>query len=136
MKVWLAKVSRAGKSGLIPTDDESRALLNRMAEGECAEVEIVRPRSLSWHRMYFGICSTIGKNQDPPRDVSSIDYEVRILAGHYEVMYVQGHEVFVPKRIAFHKMDGDEWAEYWQRAEMAIRERFGNEYVQEARNAA
>lgn len=131
MKLWLAKVRRGDKVGLIPTDDQSRAVLSRMGDGECAEVELVRPRSLQWHRMYFGICREIGQNQDPQRDESSIDNELRVLAGHYDVMYVAGHEVRVPKRIAFAKLSGDEWAELWPSLELAIRERFGGEYLQE-----
>lgn len=90
MKLWLAKVQRDGKVGLIPTDDIARAVLARMEDGEFAHVELVRPRSVPWHRMYFGICRSIGENQDPKRDEGSIDYELRILAGHYDVMHV-GH---------------------------------------------
>lgn len=132
MKLWLAKVRRDDKLGLIPTDDESRAALGRMADGECAEVEIVRPRSLPWHRMYFGICREIGKNHDPVRDEASIDHELRVRAGHYDVMWVDGHEVRVPKRIAFAKLDGNQWAELWPSLEMAIREHFGEEYIRES----
>lgn len=131
MKAWLAKVSRGKKVGLIPTDDAGRAIIDRMEVGECAEFSIVRPRSVPWHRMYFGICRAIGENQDPPRDESSIDYELRILAGHYEVMYIDGHEVRVPKRIAFEKLTGDEWADLWKSIEQAIVVRFGPEYVLE-----
>lgn len=172
MRAWLAKVSRGHRVGLIPTDDPGRELLRKMAEGECAEFTSIRPRSLPWHRMYFGICRMIGENQDPPRDESSIDYELRILSGHYEVMRVgenpgvdllrrvhtiaakllpsllrkqfealieqlaKGAEVRVPKRIAFDKMDGDEWAEYWRKVEQAIVARFGSEYIVEIGRAA
>lgn len=132
MKIWVAKVSRENKVGLIATDDDGKRLLNRMGDGECAEIEIVRPRSLQWHRMYFGICRTIGQNQDPPRDEASIDYELRVLAGHYDVMFVGGHEVRVPKRIAFAKLSGDQWSELWPSLELAINERFGEGYVGEA----
>jgi len=129
MKLWLAKVEREGKLGLIPTDDHSRALLGRMANGECAEFDIRRPRSVQWNRMYWGMCREIGENQDPQRDEDSIDSELRILAGHYELMFLDGHEVRVPRRLAFDKMDADEWADYWQRVELAISERFGSEYL-------
>lgn len=177
MKLWLAKVRRDDKIGLIPTDDESRAALGRMGDGECAQFEIVRPRSLQWHRMYFGICRMIGQNQDPERDEASIDYELRVLAGHYNVMVVgrddvlkklargldaivkairenlsgaermaslieaiasalheraEKLEVRVPKRIAFAKLSGDEWANLWPSLEQAINERFGSEYVAES----
>lgn len=173
MKAWLAKVRRDHRVGLIPTDDAGRDIISKMADGECAQFTIVRPRSVSWHRMYFGICRLIGDNQDPPRDESSIDYELRILAGHFEVMKVPGEhpgtallrrvltitgnvlpplmrksleglitqlsdgiEVRVPKRIAFEKMDGDEWSEYWRRVEQAIVTRFGHEYIAEIGRAA
>lgn len=135
MKLWLAKVSRGGKVGLIPTDDIGQRVLSRMGEGECAQVEVVRPRSVQWHRMYFGICREIGLNQDPQRTEDSIDAELRVRAGHFELMWVDGHEVRVPKRIAFHKLSADEWAELWPSLELAIREHFGEEYIREARVA-
>jgi hypothetical protein len=131
VKLWFAKVRRGEKAGLIPTDEDSRALVNRLEDGECVEVEIIRPRSLPMHRMYFGICREIGKNQDPVRTEDSIDNELRILAGHYEVLYVQGHEVRYPKRIAFAKLTHDEWMELWPSLELAINEYFGEGYIQE-----
>lgn len=131
MKLWFAKVRRGDKVGLIPTDDKARALLARMGEGECAEVELIRPRSVPWHRMYFGICRDIGENQDPQRTEDSIDQELRVRAGHFDVLWIDGHEVRVPKRIAFAKLTGDEWSELWPSIELAIREHFGNEYIRE-----
>ena len=131
MKLWLAKVERNDKIGLIPTDDHSRAALAKLGHGECVEVELTRPRSLQWHRMYFGICRLIGENQDPRRDEGSIDHELRVRAGHYDVFWVDGHECRVPKRIAFARLTGDEWAELWPSLELAIREHFGEGYILE-----
>ena len=131
MKLWLAKVQRDNKVGLIATDDEGRTFLGKLGNGECVQVEIVRPRSLPMHRMYFGMCRAIGENQDPPRDEDSIDHELRILAGHYDVMYVQGHEVRIPKRIAFAKLTHDQWMKLWPSLEAAIIEHFGPEYIRE-----
>jgi hypothetical protein len=131
MKLWFAKVRRGEKAGLIPTDEDSRALVNRLSDGECVEVEVSRPRSVPFNRLYWGLCRTIGENQDPPRDEDSIDAELRVLAGHYEVIHVAGHEVRIPKRIAFNKMNADQWNEYFRKAEVAIAERFGAEYLPE-----
>jgi len=171
MKLWLAKVERDGKVGLIPTDDLGRTVLSRLDNGECFNIELSRPRSIDWHRMYFGICRSIGESQDPQRDESSIDAELRIRAGHYDVLYIgenpaasfldavctavshvlpestaerlrsvieqlsRGHEVRVPKRIAFDKLSADRWAELWPSLELAIREHFGEEYIPEKRAA-
>ena len=131
MRGEFCKVRREDKVGLIPTDDAARELLAKMGDGEFAIFSVMRPRSLQWHRMYFGLCATIGQNQDPERDADSIDMELRVLAGHYDVMYVGEHEVRVPKRIAFEKMDADAWAEYWKRAEQAIVVRFGPQYIED-----
>lgn len=132
MKLWLARFTRGAIIGLIPTDDESRRAINRLGDGECVEVEVVRPRSVPWNRMYFGICREIGKNQDPMRDESSIDHELRVRAGHFDVLWVDGHECRVPKRIAFARLTPDEWAELWPSLELAIREHFGDEYLGES----
>jgi hypothetical protein len=131
MRLWLAKVQRNGKVGLIPTDDISQRIISRMGDGECAQVELVRPRSVPMHRMYFGICRQIGENQDPQRTEASIDAELRVRAGHYEVMLIDGHECRIPKRIAFDKLSHDEWMELWPSLELAIRENFGEEYIRE-----
>lgn len=132
MKLWLAKATGRQSVGLVPTDKESDAAIRKLGDGECVEVVIVRPRSVQWNRMYWALCQDIGENQDPPRDEDSIDAELRILAGHFDVMYVGAHEVRVPKRIAFEKMTADEWADYFQRVELAIGERFGVEYLRHA----
>lgn len=131
MKLWLAKVHRGNKVGLIPTDDIGQDVIRRMTDGECCVVTLVRPRSVPWHKMYFGICRDIGQNQDPPRTESSIDNELRIRAGHFEVLWVDGHECRIPKRIAFDQLTADEWAELWLSLELAIREHFGEEYIRE-----
>lgn len=127
MRAWFVRIGKA----LMPTDEASESVVARMAPGECAEFRVLRPRSSQWHRMYFGLCRTIGQNQDPPRDEDSVDQEVRILSGHYDVYKFQGRDVLIPKRIAFDRMTADEWVEYWRKAEAAISERFGSEYFSE-----
>lgn len=129
MRLWLA---RRGKI-LIPTDAEGERFIRKLEPGECAIFEVSRPRSVQWNRLYWSLCRTIGENQDPQRDESSIDLELRIRSGHYEVFLLDGHEIRVPKRIAFAEMDATEWEALWPSIEQAIAERFGSEYIQESR---
>lgn len=129
--MWFHKVNGRTQAGLLADDEEGKAFLARMGDGECCMVKIVRPRSVSWNSMYFAICTDIGANQDPPRTKDSIDYELRIRAGHFDVMWVDGHEVRVAKRIAFEHLSADEWSALWPSLELAIRENFGEEYIQE-----
>lgn len=116
----------------MPADEESARVHVRMTEGECVLAKLTRVRSVPWHKMYFGICRDIGKNQDPVRNEDSIDYELRVRAGHFEKFWVDGHECRMPKRIAFDQLTADEWAELWPSLELAIREHFGEEYLGES----
>lgn len=131
MKLWLAKRRGRTTSGLVPTDEDGRAYLDKLGDGECVQVEVSRIRSVQFNKLYWSLCQEIGQQQNPPRDKDSIDAEIRILAGHYEVMYFAGREVRVPKHINFKSMDADEWNDYFKRAEVAIAERFGPEYLPE-----
>ena len=131
-ELYLCKVSRNGRVGLVPTDQEGEEGLGEMGDGEAALFKMIRPRSLPWHRKYFAICTEIGKGQDPVRDKDSIDYELRALAGHYDVMHARKgnalYEVRVPKRIAFDKLTAEEWEALYPSLELAGRERFGETY--------
>lgn len=117
--------------GFLPADDEAEGLHRKMGDGEFMVFKPMKIRNLPWHRMYFGTCRDIGLNQDPQRDENSVDYELRIRAGHYDVMYVDGIEVRTPKRIAFDRLTGQEWEILWPSLELAIRENFGDEYIRE-----
>lgn len=170
MDICLAKVTGRERVGLIPADTDAEEFVAKLNDSEIYLWRLIRVRSVQWHRMYFGISRQIGKNQDPPRDEHSIDAELRILAGHYEVIYIgknvlatrlaqifktlwrvmppvlrsecdqivafleRGQEVRVPKRIAFDRLTADEWSELWPSLELAIRERFGETYVENMGN--
>lgn len=127
MSLYLTKTA----SAFAPASDDAARFHARLADGEAVKVKLVRVRSVAWHRKYYGICRVIGQNQEPPRDENSIDAELRILAGHYDVLPLHGHpvEVRMPKRIAFDQLDAAGWAALWPSLEKAIAERFGPEYV-------
>lgn len=132
MEYYLAKTSRNGRFGLVPADSETADALAKMGDGELVLVKPIKIRSLRWHRLYFALCREIGQNQDPQRDESSIDFELRVLAGHYDVLHARKgnslYEVRTPKRIAFDKLTADQWRDLWPSLELAGRERFGEEY--------
>jgi hypothetical protein len=120
MKGWFARVGQL----LAPADEESARLVSKLGDGEGLRLSVTKVRSLDWHNMYFGCCRAIGLNCDPVRDEHSIDYELRIRAGHYDVMFVDGVEVRLPKRIAFDKLTSHEWAALWLSLDLAMQEHF------------
>jgi hypothetical protein len=122
MRIWLYR----REDFLAPTDEESLRIIRRYEQGEMVPVRIERVRSIKWHRLYFGLCRLIGENQDPQRDESSVDGELRWRAGHRELLGEHdGKEIWIPKRIAFDQLTGDEWSNLWPSLELAMRERFG-----------
>jgi hypothetical protein len=102
--------------------------LRRLAPGEGLQLNAIKVRSLDWHKMYFGCCREIGRNQDPQRDEDSIDGELRIRAGHYEVIFVERREVLYPKRIAFDRLTADQWAQLWPSIDAAMLDGFGFDF--------
>jgi hypothetical protein len=114
----------------VPADEDGERGLSRMEDGECLLVSVIRARCPRELRRYYAICTQIGENQDPPRDKDSIDYELRIRSGHYDVLLVEGHEIRTPKRLAFDKLSQEQWESFWQRAELAISEWVGAEYLE------
>lgn len=131
--LYLAKVSsKSGRPGFAPADAETAEEMAKIGDGEMMLMRRVKIRSLRWHRLYFALCREIGQNQEPTRDESSIDMELRVLAGHYDVLHARKgnslYEVRIPKRIAFDKLTADEWQKLWPSLELAGRDRFGNEF--------
>lgn len=112
---------------LMPADDSGLRSVRSLAESEAVELEMNRARSPQWNRLYWGACAEIGRRCDPERDQESISNEIKIRAGHYEVMKLDGIDAIiqVPKHINFRAMDADEWAEYWLRADQVMLQHFG-----------
>lgn len=132
MKAWFAKLG----SHLIPACAKATQLVEKLEDGEGVVMNAIKVRSLAWHNMYFGCCRAIGQNCEPERDEDSIDAELRIRAGHFDVMFVEGHEVRVPKRIAFDKLTADQWANLWRKLDYAMQEGFGFDFEAWKRHAA
>lgn len=131
MRVWLAKITGKSSVGLIPTDEESRRAIVKLGDGECVQVKLCRVRSVPMNRRYWAICGDIGLNQEPMRSKESVSNELKILAGHYEVLNIagaEGFEVRLPKSINFESLTHDEWMKLWPSLEQAGIERFGANY--------
>lgn len=120
--MWFCKHT----NGLIAADPDAEKQLSKMDQGELINCKVVRVRSIAWHRWYFACCNEIGLNQDPPRDKSTIDYAIRFWSGHVEeIRDAKGRVMEVAKRIAFDKLEPDEWANIWPSFELTMIEKFG-----------
>lgn len=122
MRKWFIRVGQS----LIGMDEKAKKSISRLAEGEIIELEMKRSRSPQWNALYWACCAEIGRNQDPERDEESISDEIKVLAGHYNVIPVVGTEFEVrsPKHINFRAMNHDQWVEYWDKADRVMLDRF------------
>lgn len=133
MRLYLAKVTRNRAVGFLPADADAHTTAAKMGDGEIAEFRVIRPRSLPQFKRWWAICQTIGENQEPCRDKESICNEIKILAGHYDVLPIdgaEGYQVRTPKSISFEKLTADQWDQLMPGLEGAGRARFGNEYFE------
>lgn len=125
--MWLHKLN----TWLIASDDEAIKEINKLEEGEAIKVKIVRVRSIPWHRWYFACCHEIGMHQEPERSESTIDYALRFWSGHVEeIRDSRGRVMEVAKRIAFEKLDANEWALLWLSLEKTMIDKFGFDPVE------
>lgn len=101
--------------GLWPATPGTAEALSRIPNGQMAVVTIKRPRSVSWHRMYWGgLIRLVSDNSSySPEEVHDL---LRLKAGLVrEIRERDGTLWRVPDSTAFDKMDGVAWAAYWDR---------------------
>lgn len=139
MRIWLSKVSKNGKSGLIGTDDESRALIDSLADGECREFEPASARSLLDHHRYWAICTEAAKHitrieidcEDgkpvfyPVRDKEDVHTALKFCTGLYTKLPIEGtsFSIRVPKSTNFRTMKREAWEQHWPKVLEALTEK-------------
>jgi hypothetical protein len=127
-EVWFRKVSRNGKSGLLPSDAESASVVDAMKDDECKAFEPVAvrdPHSFRrfWHLMdesakYVTVIEIdrIGKQPVLMRvfDKESVCEAIKFCTGHYDTMPVGSTDYAIRKArsISFRKMKPKEWAAF------------------------
>ena len=110
---------RKGNS-LIPSDSMSENLLSEIPEDKEVKVVVSVPRSLKKHRLFFGLLAIVIKNQpDPPHYLTVDDLldDLKKAMGYMtERKDWNGDTYFVPKSIAFHKLDETGFRDFFNRA--------------------
>lgn len=95
-------------SSLRPVDESGEDALRKLGQGELVEIEIKRRRNVKHHRKFWLLMSLVHNNLDGERypTVEDLVSAVKIAAGHRTIIELPNGDVgFIPKSIAFHKMD-------------------------------
>lgn len=124
-EVWFA---RRGQS-LIATDDDSRKVIERLADGECQCFKRIGVRDPVMHRRYWALMTDLPKKvrqieidkQDGKPVYMPIHHKghahaaMKLCTGLYDALPVGGTEfcVRVPHSTNFESMTPDEWLLYW-----------------------
>lgn len=129
--------ARAGDF-LVPTDNESRAFVKKLGDGEETPFKPLRIRSLPWHRRYWSMVSQIADNVSeinislgpaPAMMAIQCAYDlhtaIKLITGHCSTQHIKGtpYVLRIPKPTNFDEMTADEWSEYYPKVITAIHER-------------
>ena len=109
-------------TGLVADDDAAREALRRVKQGEVVRATLVRPRSVRYHRRFFAMLTTVHQTCGDWPDVEALLRELKFRAGLVDVQRVvdrqTGEELAtlqIPRSIAFHAMDDDEFRAFVER---------------------
>lgn len=101
-------------NGLAPDNEVAQEAIRRIAVGDVVKIEIKRPRSLPWHRRYWALVSLVANNSSyTPEEAHEL---IKIRCGCTKIIKERnGNVIVLPDSIAFDRMDGIAWSQFWDR---------------------
>lgn len=109
-------VFRRDLSGLKPLDQAARDLMAKYKLGDMVTADVVKPRCLGHHRLYWSLCQMVAENMDGDYSAEVVSDVIKLRAGHVTVVRTQKGEVFLPKSISFAAMDQIAFNQFFDRA--------------------
>lgn len=121
-EIWMVK-NQFGK--LSAEDEESKAALAKIKNGEHIQVNIKKPRNVLFLRKFFALCTVVFENQEKYEDFEAFRHELTMRAGWWqEHVHTTGNVSYIPKSISFAKMDAIQFGEFYDKAIDAAIEHF------------
>lgn len=113
---------RRTTTGLVADDDAAREALRRVKQGEVVRATLVRPRSVRYHRRFFGMLNTVWQACGDWQTVDELLTELKFRAGLVDKQRVIDKatgevlaEIIKPRSISFAAMSDDEFREFVDR---------------------
>lgn len=107
---------RKNLGSLHPMDAAGEDALRKLKNGEDVQVEIKRPRNIKHHRKFFALVNLVFENQDHYQSVDHLLVALKVALGHCDTVILKNGGVgYIPKSIAFHKMDQSQFEEFYDR---------------------
>lgn len=104
-------------SGLVPQYDSDYEEKKKLTIGKTYKAKITVPRNIKYHRKYFALLNLTLQNQDKYDTIDSLLIEIKLKTGHYELhVTTKGKPVYIPKSIAFNKMDEFAFQDFYSKS--------------------
>ena len=101
---------------LIPATDEAEAWARKIKPGDIIEVDVVRPRSQSFHKLFFAMLKIVSDNMDNCSVDNLLDI-IKIGIGHTKIIKMPDGRLYaIPMSISFSSLDQDAFAEIFTKA--------------------
>lgn len=118
MEIWLHRTIH----GFAAHDDAAREYLRKVKLGDVVKCEIIRPRSVRYHRRFFGMLNTVWQACGDWQTVDELLVELKFRAGLVNKQRVIDKatgevlaEIIKPRSISFAAMSDDEFREFVDR---------------------
>ena len=110
----LTFIAHDGK--LTPATDEAEAWLRKIKPGDVIDVDVVRPRSQSFHRLFFAMLKIVSDNMDNCSIDNLLDV-IKLGIGHTRIIELPGGAFYaIPKSISFSAMDQDTFSAFFTKS--------------------
>ena len=103
-------------SGLSPHNQAAHDLLAKHRIDELLTMDVMKPRNLGMHRLYWALCQKVSENMDGDFNAEVVSDVLKIRTGHVTVVKTTKGECFIPKSISFAAMDQIKFNEFFDRA--------------------
>jgi len=101
--------------GLAPHNQAARDILAKYRIDDLVTAEVVKPRNLGNHRLYWALCQKVAENMDGDYDAEVISDVLKIRTGHVTVVKTAKGECFIPKSISFSALDQIAFAAFFDK---------------------
>ena len=105
------------QTGLIPCDDESTSIVSKIRIGDEITVDFKPKRNHKNHRRFFSMLQGVVRNSDHYKSTDNLLDVIKLKKGYFEIVVSHdGKQHYIPKSIAFDKMDEEEFKEFFSSA--------------------
>lgn len=109
-------VFRKELGGLRPLDAAAATILAKYKLGDMVAVDVVKPRCIGHHRLYWSLCQKVAENMPGDFDAEVVSDVIKVRTGHVTCVRTKAGEMFLPKSISFAAMDQLAFNDFFDRA--------------------